>query len=49
MDELGCAIYSDEQVGLALTGADFANIDVQVADWVTLERLLLALLVASPG
>lgn len=49
MDELGGSIYGDKQVGLALAGTDFADIDVQVANRIALETLLLAILVASPG
>ncbi|GHB13902.1 hypothetical protein GCM10007159_40300 [Modicisalibacter luteus] len=48
MNEPGGPVHGDEQVGLALTRADFTDIDVQVADRVTLERLFLAFLVASP-
>ncbi len=49
MNKLGGSIHGDEQVGLALAGADFTDIDVQVANRVTLERLLLAFLAASLG
>ena len=38
--ELGCAVDSHEEAGFAFAGAHFSNVDMEIPDWVTLERLL---------
>lgn len=40
-DQLGCAVHSDIEVGLAILVAKFGDIDVEVADLVVLELLRL--------
>lgn len=47
--ELRCSVYGDRQVELSLPGADFANVDVKIADWVGPEPLLGGLRVVRLG
>src|SRR5215204_2406496 len=47
--ELGCAVERDQQVKLALLGADFRDIDVEEADRVALELSAPRLVAISVG
>ena len=47
--ELGRVVDGDEHVKLSLLGADFGDVDVDVADWVGLEAFLGGLLAIGVG